>query len=264
LRNKVAYDTIAQAMGGLSGVTGYPDNPPVKVGPSIADANAGIHAAFGIMAAVYHRARTGQGQYIDVSMMDAVFSVLENFVVQYTLGGINQPRIGNENLASAPFDTYPSKDDYVVIATANDRLFQKLAHAMGRDDLVKDARFVTNLLRKQNYAELKQIISQWVKEYTTDEVVAILDESRVPASPILSIQQLVEHPQIKEREMLVEIDHPIAGKFSIPGFPIKLSDTPGSVRTPAPLLGEHTDEVLGTILGLSSSEIEDLRSEGII
>jgi len=263
LRNKVAYDAVAQAMGGLTGVTGYPDKPPVKAGPSIADANAGIHAAFGIMAALYHRERTGQGQYVDVSMMDAIFSVLENFVVQYTLNGVNPERIGNENLASAPFDAFPTLDDYVVIATANDRLFQKLAQAMGRDDLPQDARFNTNPLRKENYSKLKPIIIEWTKKHTTAEVVDILDQAKVPVAPIMSIQQLVEHPQIKAREMLVETDHPIVGKFLIPGFPIKLSATPGSVRDPAPLLGEHTDEVLKTILKLSNEEIAELKKEGV-
>ena len=137
LREKGAYDAVVQAMGGLAGVTGFPDRPPVKTGPSIADANAGIHAAFGIVSAMYNRQKTGEGQYIDVSMMDALFSILENFVVVYTMTGVNPERAGNENLASAPFDTFPTRDDYVAIATANDRLFLKLAQAMEMPELAK-------------------------------------------------------------------------------------------------------------------------------
>jgi CoA:oxalate CoA-transferase len=260
LRNKGAYDAVVQAMGGLAGVTGFPDRPPVKTGPSIGDANAGIHAAFGIATALFHRQKTGEGQYIDVSMMDALFSVLENFVVMYTLTGVNPERAGNENVASAPFDTYPTKDDYVAIATANDPLFQKLARAMEMPELPKDERFATNPLRKVNYAELRPIMTKWTQSRTTEEIVSLLDECKVPAAPILSIRELVEHPQIKEREMLVEMDHPVAGKFAVPGFPIKLSASPGTVRTPAPLLGQHTDEVLRTIIGLSEEKIQELKA----
>ena len=260
LREKGAYDAVVQAMGGLAGVTGFPDRPPVKTGPSIADANAGVHAAFGIVAAVYHRQRTGEGQYIDVSMMDALFSVLENFVVLYTLTGENPERAGNENLASAPFDTFPTRDDYVAIATANDRLFLKLALAMEMPDLPKDERFATNPLRKKNYAALRPIITEWTRSRTTEEIVCLLDGCKVPASPILSIRELVEHPQIKEREMLVEMDHPVAGKISVPGFPVKLSATPGTIRTPAPVLGQHTEEVLRTIVGLSEQNIQELKA----
>lgn len=260
LREKGAYDAVVQAMGGLAGVTGFPDQPPVKTGPAIADANAGVHAAFGIAAALFHRQKTGEGQYIDVSMMDALFSVLENFVVQYTMTGVNPERAGNENVASAPFDIYPTKDNYVSIATANDRLFEKLARAMEMPELTQDERFRTNPLRKVNYAELRPIMTRWTQSLSTEEIVNLLDQCKVPAAPVLSIQELVEHPQIKAREMLAEVDHPVAGRFAIPGFPVKLSATPGSVRTPAPLLGQHTDEVLRTIVGLSEEKIQGLKA----
>ncbi len=263
-RNKVAYDAVAQAMGGLTYITGYPDKPPVKVGSSIADANAGIHMAFGLMAALYFREKTGIGQYVDVSMMDAVFSILENFVVTYTLNGVVPQRIGNENLASAPFDAYETKDDYVVIATANDNLFHKLAKAIGREDLITDPRFITNYQRKQNYKDLKGIITDWTKQYTTMEVVEILDQAKVPVAPILSMDKLVNDPQIKAREMLVDFEHPIAGKITVPGNPVKLSTTPGKMRSAAPVLGQHTEEVLQEVLGLSPQEIAELRETKVI
>lgn len=264
LRNKVAYDPVAQAMGGLMAVTGYPDRPPVKVGSSIADANAGIHGAFGILAALYHRIKTGQGQHVDVSMMDAVFSILENHIVQYTLLGINPQRIGNDSLTSAPFGTFETKDDYVVIATANDKLFHKLAHAMERDDLITDERFITNADRVRNYDELKPMVEEWTRQYITTEIVERLDKQKIPVAPILPIEQLVKHPQVKAREMLSEIDHPVAGKFSIPNIPIKFSETPGSIRTSSPLLGQHTDEILTTILGMTVDDVNKLRKEGVI
>ena len=264
LREKVAYDAVAQAMGGLTGITGYPDMPPVKAGASIADANAGIHAAFGIMTALYYRERTGKGQYVDVSMMDTVFSTLESFVVQYTMTKVNPQRMGNEHVASAPFDSFPTKDDYVIIATASDKLFKKLTQVMGREDLLNNPKFITNPLRKQNYSQLKPIIVKWTKQHTTDEIVKLLDPVKIPVAPILSIQQLVEHPQIKARNMMVEIDHPVAGKISMPGFPIKFSITPGSMRSPAPLLGQHTDQVLSTVLGLTHGQINELRNKNVV
>lgn len=264
LRKKVAYDAVAQAMGGLTGVTGYPDLPPVKAGSSIADANAGIHAAFGIMTALYYRQQKGKGQYVDVSMMDSVFSILESFVVQYTMTMVNPQRTGNEHVASAPFDSFQTEDDYVIIATASEKLFRKLAQVMGKEELLKDQRFGTNVLRKQNYSQLKPIITAWTKQHTTSEVVGLLDQAKIPVAPILSIQQLVKHPQIKARNMLVEVEHPVAGKISIPGFPIKFSATPGAVRKPAPLLGQHTSEVLSEILGLTQDKINELRNAKVL
>ena len=264
LRKKVAYDSIVQAMSGLMGITGYPDRPPVKAGSSIADANAGIHAAFGIMTALYYRQQTGKGQYVDVSMMDSAFSILENYVIKYTMTGINPQRTGNENVGSAPVDIFPTKDDYVMIATSNNKLFKKLAHVMNREELPNDPRFVTNELRKRNYSQLRPIIIEWTTQHTTEEIVGIFDQVQIPGAPILSIKQVVEHPQIKARNMLVEIEDPVVGKVSIPGFPIKFSATPGAVEDPAPLLGQHTDEVLSTILGFTNDEIEALRNKNVL
>ena len=186
LCHKAAYDNIAQAMSGLLRVTGYPDQPPVKVGVSIADANAGIHAAFCLMAALYYREHTGKGQYIDISMMETTMSVLENFVIQYTLNGVVPERMGNEHSASAPFDVYVTKDDYVAVATASNRLFSRMQDAMGMD-IMSDPRFAENTLRRKNYAELKPIIGAWMKEHTTADIVALFDQAGVPVAPLLLI-----------------------------------------------------------------------------
>lgn len=264
LREKVAYDSIVQAMSGLMGITGYPDRPPVRAGSAITDANAGIHAAFGIMTALYYRQQTGKGQYIDVSMLDSAFSILENYVVQYTMTGMNPQRTGNENVGSAPVDIFPTEDDYVMITTSNDKLFKKLAHVMKQEELPNDPRFITNLLRRQNYPQLRTIIVAWTKEHTTAEIVELLDQAKVPVAPILSIQQVAELPQIKARNMLVEVEDPVVGKIAIPGFPIKFSATPGNVRHPAPLLGQHTDEVLSKILGFTDDEIKKLRNKNVL
>jgi CoA:oxalate CoA-transferase len=264
LSKKVAYDPVAQAMGGLMGVTGYPDRPPVKVGSSIADANAGIHCAFAIMAAMYYKQQTGKGQYIDISLLDTVFSILENHVVQYTMLGNISQRLGNGSMTSYPFDTFKTKDDYVVIASSNDKIFCRLAHAMKLDELVTDIRFKTNEARVAHETELKTIIEKWSGQYLTSEIVELLDREKVPVAPILTMKEVIEQPQIRERDMLVEIDHPVAGRFCIPNTPIKLSVTPGGIRTTAPLLGQDTETVLKEILGLTSSEVDSLKRMHVI
>ena len=263
-KNKVAYDAVAQAMGGLTYVTGHPDRPPVKVGPCVADANAGIHMAFGISSALYNRKVTGKGQHIDVSMMDAVFSILENYVVKYTIDNENPERNGNENMTVAPFDSYPTKDDYVVIATANDKLYVNLAKAIGRDDILGDERFATNFDRKTNYGQLKPIIVEWTEKHTTEEVVEILESWKIPVAPIMSMDKLVVDPQIEAREMLVDIDHPVAGTVKYPGNPIKYSETKATIRSHSPVLGQHNEEVLRDVLGKSDSEIERLKESNIV
>lgn len=263
LCHKAAYDNIAQAMSGLLRVTGYPDQPPVKVGVSIADANAGIHAAFCLMAALYYREHTGKGQYIDISMMETTMSVLENFVIQYTLNGVVPERMGNEHSASAPFDVYVTKDDYVAVATASNRLFSRMQDAMGMD-IMSDPRFAENTLRRKNYAELKPIIGAWMKEHTTADIVALFDQAGVPVAPLLRIDELVHHPQIRQRGMMETQHHPVIGDFEMPGFPAHFSEIQTPVRKAAPLLGADTDDVLAVMLGFSKEKIQELKDRDIV
>lgn len=263
LCHKAAYDNIAQAMSGLLRVTGYPDQPPVKVGVSIADANAGIHAAFCLMAALYYHEHTGKGQYIDISMMETTMSVLENFVIQYTLNGVVPERMGNEHSASAPFDVYVTKDDYVAVATASNRLFSRMQDAMGMD-IMSDPRFAENTLRRKNYAELKPIIGAWMKEHTTADIVALFDQAGVPVAPLLRIDELVHHPQIRQRGMMETQHHPVIGDFEMPGFPAHFSEIQTPVRKAAPLLGADTDDVLAVMLGFSKEKIQELKDRDIV
>lgn len=261
---KPAYDVVCQAMGGFMDLTGDPEGKPYKLGPSIVDASAGIHMAFALMAAVYHRDRTGEGQYVDVSMMDTAFSTLENFVVTKTITGTAPTRNGNANLGSAPFNTFLSKDGYVAIAVANNSLFEKFTTLMDRKDLQNDERYKTNFDRKINEAELNGEVQKWVAERTTAEICALLDEKGIPVGPILGIDQLVEDPQIKEREMLVEIDHPVLGTVQYPGNPLKYSETKVETFMRAPLLGEHSEEVLSSVLQMNQEEIKELTEKGIV
>jgi len=263
-REKPAYDLVAQAMGGLMSITGFPENPPTRVGSSIGDVSAGLYAAFGIMLALYNREKTGKGQYVDVAMMDSVFSFCESNIVRYTIGNILPTRVGSRHPLSAPFDLYKAKDGYVVIAVANETLMDKLCHVMDKPELHVDPRFETDAKRSENAQELKTIIEQWLGNYTVKEAVQILLENSIPSSEVLNIAEVCNDPQVAAREMLIEIEHPIAGKIKIPGNPVKLSETPCEIKKPAPLLGQHNEEVLKELLGYDEAYIKKLKEEHVI
>lgn len=260
---KPAYDLVCQAMGGYMTITGEAGGKPYKLGTSIADAAAGIHMAYALVAALYYREKTGVGQFVDVAMMDTVFSTLENFIVTKTLTGTAPSRNGNANLGSAPFNLYETKDGYVTIACANNKLFEKLATAIGKTDLLKDPRYKENSLRKKNESTLNKAIEEWTSRHTTKDVCAMLEAAAIPVGPILTIDELVEDPHLKARNMLVEIPHPKFGVIKYPGNPIKYSNTSDLCFNSAPLLGEHNEEVLKTILQKSAEEIKALRDKGI-
>ena len=260
---KPAYDLVCQAMGGYMTITGEAEGKPYKLGTSIADAAAGIHMAYALVAALYYREKTGVGQFVDVAMMDTVFSTLENFIVTKTLTGTAPSRNGNANLGSAPFNLYKTKDGYVTIACANNKLFEKLATAIGKTDLLKDPRYKENSLRKKNESTLNKAIEEWTSPHTTKDVCNILEAAAIPVGPILTIDELVEDPHLKARNMLVDIPHPKFGMIKYPGNPIKYSKTSDLCFTSAPLLGEHNEEVLKTILHKSAEEIKALRDKGI-
>lgn len=258
-KDKLAYDAIAQAMGGLTSLSGLPGRMPTKVTPALSDAITGVHMAYAIMVAVFNKQKTGEGQYIDVAMTDVVFSVLEGYVTMQTLLGVNPQRIGNASMAAVPYDVYNAKDNYIVIGAPNDSLFAKLAKAMKRVDLLEDPRFNTNLVRIENRAAIDAIISEWAAQYTVAEIEDLLNAARVPVAPIKSIAQLVKDPGIAAREMLIEHDNPVHGKVKYPGNPLKLQKTPPDTSKRAPLLGEHTEEILKAILGYSQENIEKLK-----
>lgn len=260
---RVAFDAIAQAMGGLMSITGYPNNPPTRVGTSLGDINAGNFAAIGILAALIQRGRTGEGQQLDISMQDCIFAILENAVTRYTIGKQNPTRIGSRHASVAPYDVFTAKDGYVIIACANEATWQRLCKAMGKEQLIQDSRFLLNDNRSTNILELSEIINAWTGSLTMEEVLALLQQNAVPGAPILTIADLVENPHLKARNMVVETQHPVAGKVVIPGNPIKLSASPDTIETPAPVLGQHTEEVLKE-LGYSAEKIAELKANKTI
>lgn len=255
------YDIVAQAMGGMINLTGYKEYNPVKVGPSIADHVAGIYLTVGLLMALHYKDKTGEGQLVDVSMVDTIFSILENAIVNYTVEGVISERNGNIDPSIAPFDVYECKDGFVALGVGNDRLFSKLCKTINHEELLEDIKYSTNDLRCRNYkGDLQIIIANWCKGYTKKEIEEIMDKSGIPCGPILNIKEAIEHPHIQSREMMVHCKHPTAGEQYFQGCVMKLSKTPGSVNTPSPLLGQHNVEVFK----LTKDEEEELKNKGVI
>ncbi len=261
IAHRPCYDIVAQAMGGMLNLTGFPDTDPVKVGPSIADMGSGLYLAIGIMMALYHREKTGEGQHVDISMQDVIFSLLENAVTNYTVEGRITERTGNIDPSIAPFDVYKCKDGFVTLGCGNDRMFENFCHTIGHEELLEDERFQTNYGRFENYLpDLKAVITDWCSQYTKKEIEEIMDKASIPCGPVLNIKECIEHPQIQAREMMVHMDHPTAGDMYIPGCVVKMSETPGSVRFASPILGQDNREVFG----LTEEEEQQLIEEGVI
>jgi len=260
---RAAYDAIVQAMGGIMSITGQRDGKPTRVGPSVGDITAGLFTAIGILAALIGRDKTGKGQKVDVAMLDCQVAILENAIARYVVSGEIPKPIGNRHSSIVPFEPFDTKDGEIMIAAGNDALWIKFCEALGIEELSRDKRFVTNPLRNENYEILRPIIAKIIREKTTEEWQDILDKAGVPNGPINTVDKVVENPQVKARNMIVEVEHPRAGKLKMPGIPIKMSETPGDIRKHPPILGEHTEEILSELLGYDEEEIKKLREENI-
>ena len=261
ITHRPCYDIVAQAMGGMLNLTGFKENDPVKVGPSVADHVAGIYLRVGVGMALYHREKTGEGQHIDVSMFDVIFSLLENAIVNYTMGGFIPERNGNVDPSIAPFDVYACKDGFVALGVGNDKLFNKFANIIGHQELLEDERYKDNVSRCDNYIpDLQNLIREWCADYTKSEIEDIMDEAGIPCGPVLNVKEAIEHPHIQARDMMVHCEHPTVGDMYFQGCVIKLSETPGEVETAPPLVGQHNREVFG----LSEEEEKALIEEGVL
>ena len=261
ITHRPCYDIVAQAMGGMLNLTGFKENDPVKVGPSVADHVAGIYLMVGVGMALYHREKTGEGQHIDVSMFDVIFSLLENAIVNYTMGGFIPERNGNVDPSIAPFDVYACKDGFVALGVGNDKLFNKFANIIGHPELLEDERYKDNVSRCDNYIpDLQNLIREWCADYKKGEIEEIMDEAGIPCGPVLNVKEAIEHPHIQARDMMVHCEHPTVGDMYFQGCVIKLSETPGEVETAPPLVGQHNREVFG----LSEEEEKTLIEEGVL
>ena len=262
--SKAAYDLILQGMSGFMSITGFDVQQPVKAGSSIADVFAGVFTTIGILAALEHRRKTGQGQLVDVAMLDCMIATLENAVASFDCTGKPPQPIGNVHRSIAPFASFPTSDGLVNVCAGNDDLWRRFCEAVGMEKYVTDPRFANNKARVENFGELSKIIAEHTSRRTTAEWVEALDAVKVPCGPIMNIEQVANDPQVKARNMLLELEHPEFGKYLVPGVPIKFSETPASIKSFAPTLGEHNFEVYAKELGLSREEVEALQKEGVI
>jgi CoA:oxalate CoA-transferase len=262
--SRASYDMVAQAYSGMMSITGPVGGPPCRVGSSVGDIIAGQQAVIGILAALAHREKTGRGQFYDGSMVDGLFSVLESAVARYTISGKIPGPLGGAHPSITPFEAFRTKDSWIIMAAGNDVLWGKLCRILCREELVHDPRFATNHLRTEHQAELSAILTGELIKKTTAEWIAICEKADIPYSRINNIKEICEDPVIRHRNMLVTVDQPGVGPVRIAGSPIRLSETPGEVRGPAPLLGEHSAEVLREALGYTPDRIEALKAEGVI
>jgi len=261
---KPGYDILAQAMGGIMSITGPEGGEPVRVGASIGDIIAGLFTTIGVLMALHHRTISGEGQKIDVSMLDCQLAILENAIARYFVSGVAPGPLGTRHPSITPFAAFKSKDGSIIVGAGNARLWEKLCDIIGRPELKADDRFKSNSLRTQNFKALYPYLDSAFQSKTTAEWIADLEAAGIPCGPINTIDKAVTDPQVLARDMIVETDHPVAGPVKMAGVPIKMAVTPGSVDTPAPLLGQHTAEILQQLLGLTAAEIEDLHKRNIL
>jgi formyl-CoA transferase/CoA:oxalate CoA-transferase len=255
---------IVQAESGMISVTGEEGGRGVRAGVSIADMTEGLYAAFGILNALRVQEKTGRGQYVDVSMLEGQLGLLQGPLGGYLADGIVPEPMGTAYKALLPYQTFRTKTKDLALAVGSDRLWRIFCPIMGLEALMDDSRFVTNAARVQHRTELITRLQEVFLTRSYEEWEALLLDHGIPVGAINRLDQVVEHPQVKARGMIVESDHPVAGSVRSVGIPIKLSETPGSVRIPAPLLGQHTDEVLQRYLRMGPAEIAALRRAGIL
>ncbi|TFH38280.1 MAG: CoA transferase, partial [Chrysiogenales bacterium] len=264
LSKRPAYDSIIQACSGIMDVTGFPDGPPTKAGPIIIDLATAMQAAFAVCAARFARERTGEGEYLDVSMYDTAINLLAGVWTDYTVTGNIPRRTGNRYPYVSPFDTFQAKDGYFMICSAGDATYHRLCDAMERPDLKTDPRFVNLFVRNDNEPELRAIIQEWVGARTTEELLEITVTHDVPASPIRNVKEVVEHPHTIERGLPVEVEQPGRGTVVIYGPPTKARNSEVKARGAAPEHGQHTEWMLTEILKKAPEEIEALKVSGAV
>jgi crotonobetainyl-CoA:carnitine CoA-transferase CaiB-like acyl-CoA transferase len=262
-RDEAGYDAVAQGEGGLMSITGAADGPAVRLGVAIADIAAGMYAFQGLLLALITRGRTGKGQLVDVSLLDSVAALLTYQAGRYFATGEPPSRTGNRHMTIAPYDTFETRDGVLILAVGNDGQWQRLVSVLDLREAGDDPCFQTNADRVRHYEALAPILRQALGGRTLGEVITLLRHAGVPCGAVRSIDEVFADPQIAARTMIEMIDHPTAGPLKTLGLPIKLSATPGAVRTPPPRLGEHTRSVL-VELGFDAARIREWAARGVI
>jgi len=266
-REKAGFGSVAEAVGGLRYLTGYPDLPPVRVGIAIGDMVAGLYAVIGTLMALRVRDRDEEkkGQEVDVALYESVFSLLEGMLPEFDLTGEIRERTGSTLPGVAPSNSYLCADgSYVIIGGNGDRIFQRLMTTIGREDMAKDSKYATNQDRVNNVEYIDSVIESWTKQYPIKEVQRILDEASVPVSPIYSIKDIIEDVHYQSRDMIQEIVLDDGQKIKTPGIVPKLSETPGGIEANGPVLGQHNEEIYKEFLNFSYEDFKRLKEGGII
>ena len=262
------YDFMIQGMGGMMSVTGEPDGAPgggpQRAGVPVADIITGMYASIAICAAIAGRAETGLGQHLDLALLDSQIALLAYQNTNYFSTGTPPKRIGNLHPNIVPYQPFKTSDGDVIVACGNDNLYKKLCDMLGRPDLATDPRFASNGKRVENRVEMTRVLQEIFSTKPTQEWVAALEAAGVANGPINNLAQVFEEPQVKARGVKIELDHPVAGKMPLVAIPMRFSGTPIEYRNAPPVLGQHTDEVLGRVLGKSEAEIAKLKSDGIV
>ena len=267
-RDRPGYDFMVQGLGGLMSITGerddLPGGGPQKVGVAVSDLFTGMYSANAILAALLHRDKTGQGQHIDMALLDVQVAMLANLSSAYFVSGEAPRRMGNAHQNIVPYHVFRASDEFLIVAVGNDSQFAKFCEVLGVPEWPRDARFATNPARVRNRDLLVGMIAERMRARPAREWLALLEPSGVPCGPINDLSQVFADPQVRHRRMEVRAPHPAAGEVRMVANPIKFSATPISHDVPPPLLGEHTDEVLSSVLGMAGGDIARLRKEGLV
>lgn len=257
------FDLVGQGESGLMSVTGTEDGEPVRIGVSLVDISGGVTAAYSILAALYHRSNTGEGQYIDIALLDTGFYFLLYHITNYFATGENPEMMGMKHPNLTPYQGVETKDSYMIVAVASEVQWPRLCRAIGKEEWIDDERFATFEDRTKNRDVFDKLIDEVFAEKTTEEWLELLREKNIPCAPINQLEDIVDDPHIEARNMIEEVEHPELGTFKVPGVPTKFSDLEADVRTAPPRLGEHTDQVLKDF-GYSEDEIQQFRENDII
>lgn len=260
------YDIVGQAMSGIMSVTGWPDGEATRAGAPVSDTVAGISLAAGVLGALHHVQKTGEGQKVDIALVDSLVSVMQIINQIYLIGERLPGRMGNQYESTAPYDTFPTADgQHVVIGIANDKFWRQLCEMMGREDLIDHPDYAKNGDRVKNRDQIKPIVVEWTKTQTADDLVNRLLEAGIPTAPIYDVKQVTEDPHIAgAREMFIDIEDPEVGSVKVTNTHIKMSGTKQGFRFTAPTLGQHNEEIYGDLLGYTPEEIQKMREDGFI
>ncbi|MDH3631304.1 MAG: CoA transferase [Gammaproteobacteria bacterium] len=262
--DRAGYDFMIQAMGGMMSVTGEADGLPMKIGVALADVLTGLYAANAIQAALIHQQKTGEGQYIDMALLDVQVATLANQAMNYLATGDSPGRLGNAHPNIVPYQAFQTADGYIILAIGNDAQFEKFCDLANSSELAADERFRSNSNRVKNRETLVPQVEIIMLQKSSMEWLDALNERGIPCGPINNVEQVFDDPQVRHRGMQLELDHPVAGKVASVANPIKLSVTPVEYQQAPPMLGEHTNSVLTSLLGLSDQDLDLLRSRGVI